>query len=53
MTPPPRRRTGSVMDRVLALGFVAFFVLLLYLAMTGQLDDQVNRLARWLQGLFG
>jgi hypothetical protein len=48
----PRRRHGNALDRLLATGFVAFFLYLLYLAMTSQLDDKVNLLAGWLKRLF-
>ena len=48
----PRRRQGTAMDRVLAMLFVAFFLYLLWLAMTGQIDDQVNRLAAFLRRSF-
>jgi hypothetical protein len=48
----PRRRQGTALDRLLATAFVAFFVYLLYLAMTSQLDDKVNLLASWLRRLF-
>ena len=50
---PPKKRQGTLLDRVLALAFVAFFLYLLYLAMTGRLDEQVMTVARWLEGLFG
>jgi hypothetical protein len=48
----PRRRHGTALDRLLATGFVAFFLYLLYLAMTSQLDDKINLLAGWLKRLF-
>ena len=32
---------------------VAFFIYLLYLAMTGKLDSEVNAFANWLKRLFG
>ena len=50
--PEPRRRHGTALDRLLAMGFVAFFLYLLYLAMTSQLDDKINMLAAWLKRLF-
>ena len=53
--PPPRaqrRRHGTALDRLLATGFVAFFLYLLYLAMTSQLDDKVNLFAGWLRRIF-
>ena len=48
----PRRRQGTMMDRVLAVAFVAFFIYLLYLAMNGRLDSEVSALANWLKQLF-
>ena len=53
MLQSPKRRQGTAVDRLLAMAFVAFFLYLLYLAMTGTLDEQVAALARWLAGLFG
>ena len=52
MLTSPKKRHGSVLDRVLAIGFVALFLYLLYLAMTGTLDTEVNAFARWLKNLF-
>ena len=48
----PKKRQGTLLDRVLAIAFVAFFLYLLYLAMTGHLDDKVMVVARWLERLF-
>lgn len=48
----PRRRHGTAFDRLLAMGFVAFFLYLLYLAMTSRLDDKINVFASWLKRLF-
>jgi hypothetical protein len=48
----PKRRHGTLLDRVLAIAFVAFFLYLVYLAMTGRLDDEVMAFARWLERLF-
>jgi hypothetical protein len=53
MLQSPKRRQGSVVDRLLALAFVGGFLYLLYLAMTGRIDDQVRALARAIAGLFG
>ena len=47
-----KRRRGTVLDRIFAIGFVIFFIYLLYLAMTGRLDTEVNAFARWLKHLF-
>lgn len=48
----PRRRQGTIADRLLAIAFVVFFLYLLYLAMTGRLDSEVDSFARWLKRLF-
>jgi hypothetical protein len=48
----PRKRRGTALDRLLAIAFVLFFLYLLYLAMTGRLDDEVGAFARWLKELF-
>ena len=52
MLTSPKKRRGTVVDRLLAMAFVAFFIYLLYLAMTGKLDTEVNAFARWLKALF-
>jgi hypothetical protein len=48
----PKARRGTAVDRLLAMAFVAFFLYMLYLAMTGTLDNEVNAFARWLKALF-
>jgi hypothetical protein len=52
MLSSPKKRRGTVWDRLLAMAFVAFFIYLLYLAMTGRLDAEVNTVANWLKRLF-
>lgn len=50
---PPRLRTASVLDRVLALAVLASFAWLVWLAGSGRLDAEIDAFARWLRDAFG
>lgn len=47
----PVQRGGSLWDRFLALLVFAVFLYLIYLAINGRLDSDVNRFASWLKHL--
>ena len=49
----PKRRRSTLLDRVLALAFLGFFVYLIHLAMSGRADDLVRELANGLARMFG
>ena len=50
---PHKLRFGSTFDRILAAAVFAFFAYLLWLALTGELDTEVNHFAGWLRRTFG
>lgn len=50
-TPGPR--STSAFDRVLAVGVLASFAWLVWLAASGRLDAEVEAFARWLRETFG
>ncbi len=43
---------GGFWDRLLSIGILAFFLYLIYLAINGNLDSEVNQFAAWLKRLF-
>lgn len=43
---------GGFWDRLLSIGILAFFLYLVYLALNGKLDAEVNQFAAWLKRLF-
>lgn len=43
---------GGIWDRLLSIGILAFFLYLIYLAISGQFDSEVNHFAAWLKHLF-
>ena len=51
---PKSRNTkfGGFWDRLMSIGILAFFLYLVYLAINGNLDAEVNQFAAWLKRLF-
>lgn len=46
-------RFASIGQRLLSLVVLGVFAYLAWLALTGRFDDEVNRVARWLQAGLG
>ena len=43
---------GGFLDRLLCIGILALFLYLIYLAVNGKFDSEVNSFAAWLKHLF-
>lgn len=50
--PDRRPRSSGFGQRVLAAGVLGVCAYLIYLALTGQYDHEVNRVARWLHAQY-
>ena len=51
--PSPRRlRFGGIWDRLVSVGALLLFLYLVYLAVTGRFDHEINHFADWLKHLF-
>jgi hypothetical protein len=51
--PNPRRmKFGSIWDRLLSIGTMIIFLYLIYLALNGRFDQEINQFAAWLERLF-
>lgn len=51
--PNPRRmKFGSIWDRLLSIGTMIIFLYLVYLALNGHFDQEINQFAAWLERLF-
>ena len=43
---------GGFWDRLVSVGTLAFFLYLIYLAVNGNFDSEINQFAAWLKRLF-
>lgn len=43
---------GSLWDRIVSISTLVFFLVLVYLAVTGRFDHEINHFAEWLKRLF-
>ena len=43
---------GGFWDRLVSVGTLAFFLYLIYLAVSGKFDSEINQFATWLKQLF-
>lgn len=43
---------GGFWDRLVSIGTLAFFLYLVYLAVNGNFDNEINQFAAWLKRLF-
>ncbi|HWS40794.1 MAG TPA: hypothetical protein VN247_05845 [Arenimonas sp.] len=49
---PRRLKFGSIWDRLISVGTLAIFLYLVYLAINGRFDQEINQFAGWLERLF-
>ncbi len=43
---------GGFWDRLVSVGTLGFFLYLIYLALSGNFDSEINQFAGWLKRLF-
>ncbi len=47
-----RMKFGNVWDRLVSMATLGIFLYLVYLAINGRFDHEINRFAAWLERLF-
>lgn len=49
---PCRLKFGSIWDRLISIGTLGIFLYLVYLAINGRFDQEINQFAGWLERMF-
>jgi len=48
---PAKMAFANIWQRLISVGLMAFFLYLIYLAVNGRFDTEINRFAAWLEHL--